>query len=235
LQELLDGIPKDYLDEVIIIDDESPDQEKTKKIAERNNIPFFNHPELGNLGYGGNLKYSLRKAVERGADYAVEIHGDGQYDPIAVIETVKKIRDEGIDLVTGSRFTNWTQPRKDGMPLIRFVANIILSFFARLVLRIPWTEFYSGYRAYSKKLIELSGHKGGNNHFFSIQVISIAKYNNLTFGEVPVRCYYHGKHSSISLPESAVYFFNVFFVLTQYLLAKYNIYTVDLFRVDKSF
>lgn len=227
IEGLIQRIPMDALREVIISDNQySPgDQEKTCSIAAKYNIPFFPHE---NFGYGGNVKYGLQKAMERGADYAVEIHGDGQFDPSVIPAALEKIRD-GADFVMGSRFTNWKQPREDGMSLIRFIANILLSACARIVLRIPWTEYHGGLRAFSKKLIEVVGNKGSNDYIFDFQIIAIARYHNMNFSEIPVRANYKKEHTSISLPAAVVYFFQTFLVLIQYMLARIGIKN-DLFR-----
>ncbi len=225
VEGLIKKIPMTALDELIIVDDSTKDQKETGSIATKYNIPFF--PQEC-VGYGGNLKYGLRKAVERGADYAIEIHGDGQFDPAGIPAAVEKLRG-GADFVMGSRFIDWKQPLRDGKPLIRFVAYIILSTIARLVLQIPWTEYHSGFRAYSKRLIEIAGDKGANNHIFSFQIITLARFHNMNFDEIPIRANYKGEHTSVSLPEAAVYFFQVFIVLSQYICARLGIKS-DLFR-----
>ncbi len=220
LEGLLVRIPTEALDEVIIVDDNSKDKDATQKIASKYKVQFFSH---GHLGYGGNLKYGFQKAIERGADYMIEIHGDGQFDPTVIPQALEKLR-QGADFVMGSRFTNWKQPLKDGMSLVRFIANILLSLFARFILKIKWTEFHGGFRAYSRKLVEKVGlDKGANNHLYSFQIITMARYRNLIFAEIPIRADYHGEHTSISLHEAAIYFFQTFVVLSQYVLARIGI------------
>lgn len=220
LEGLLGRIPKGALDEIIIVDDNSKDGDVMQKIASKYGIQFFSH---GHLGYGGNLKYGFKKAIERGADYMIEIHGDGQFDPIVIPQAIEKLR-QGTDFVMGSRFTNWKQPLEDGMSLARFIANILLSLFARFILNIKWTEFHSGFRAYSRKLVEKIGiDKGNNNHLYSFQIIVMARYRNLTFAEIPIRADYKGEHTSISFHEAVIYFFQTFAVLSQYLLARTGI------------
>lgn len=221
IEGIIKRIPMHALDEVIISDNlyNLEDQKQTGIIATKYNIPFFPHE---NFGYGGNVKYGLAKAIERGATYAVEIHGDGQFDPSVIPAALEKLRN-GADFVMGSRFTNWKQPLEDGMPLIRFVANIILSAVAKAILRIPWTEYHSGFRAYSKNLIEIVSNKGAQNHIFSFQIIALARYYNMNFAEIPIRANYKGEHTSVSLPEAAVYFFRVFVVLSQYISARLGI------------
>mgnify|MGYP001619974932 FL=1 len=137
-------IPRRVLDKIIIVDDESRDNIKT--IAKKLGIEFFTHKHLG---YGGNMKYGLKKALAMGAYYIIEIHGDGQYDPTVIPLALKKIT-KGYDLLVGSRFVNPKHPLEDKMPIIRYIANIILSFLDRIILGVSLTEFHNGFHIYSK-------------------------------------------------------------------------------------
>ena len=142
LEAIYNRLPKDSFDEIIIADDASSDE--TAKVAQRLGIPFFTH---AHTGYGGNIKFGLRKALELGADYMAEIHGDDQYDP-SFIPAAFAIMHDGADFVLGSRFVDIRQPRRDKMPLERYLANIGLSFIDRIILQIPLTEFHTGFRVY---------------------------------------------------------------------------------------
>jgi len=85
-------IPKDAVDRIILVDDASTDN--TLEVARRLGIESYTHEHLG---YGGNVKYSIRKGIELGAEYIVDLHGDGQYDPGAIPKALEKAR-EGYDL-----------------------------------------------------------------------------------------------------------------------------------------
>ena len=212
-------LPKNVFDEIIIFDDAGKDgiEDTAKKL----NLPIFVQPK--NLGYGGNVKYALRKCVERGAEYMMEIHGDGQYGADSIIPGLEKMR-QGYDFVLGSRFTSIGQAREDKMPLLTYLANRGLSFFDRLILQLPLSEFHTGFRVYSRKLVETIDFKNtNNNHLFSFQIIALAKYYNLKIGEVPVRCDYSKDHTSIPFNQAAEYALKTFGVLYQYLLAKIGI------------
>ncbi len=223
LEALYKSIPPGVFDAIIIADDHSGDG--IEVIAERLGIPCFSHPRLG---YGGNIKYGCTKAMEMGADYMVEIHGDGQYDLAASRPAVDKAK-QGYDLVMGSRFMDYRQPLRDHMSFARYFANIGLSFIARVVMRAKLTEFHNGFRVYTRRLLETVNLETSSNDFlFGFEIIAQARYANLRIGEVPNRCYYFNEHTSISIPKSIQYAFQMIGVLFLYVLAKLG-FTVPLF------
>ncbi len=201
LEGLYKKIPLDALDGVIITNDETGDG--IERVAERLGIPCYSHPRLG---YGGNMKYGMQKATELGADYVAEIHGDGQFDPQYIRSAIEKMKEGNCDLVLGSRFTNIHQPRHDGMPLVRYLANITLSFIDRIVLGVPLSEFHTGARLYSTAALKRVGLAStSDDHPFSFQIIAKFAYCRQKIGEVPVHCDYRAKHTSISIKRAAVY------------------------------
>ncbi len=209
-------LPTGVFDEVIIFDDASGDN--IKEVADDLGLRAFTREK--NLGYGGNIKFSIKKCVELGAEYMVEIHGDGQYGSDSIIPGLEKMK-QGYDFVLGSRFTDWRQPLRDKMPLPTYLANRGLSFIDRLVLGLPLTEFHTGFRIYSRKLVEtIDLDPTANGHLFSFQIIALARYHNLRIAEVPVRCDYTKEHTSIKLGQAIEYSFQMFGVLARYLLAR---------------
>jgi glycosyltransferase involved in cell wall biosynthesis len=215
LENTYKRIPVDSVDRIVLIDDASTDD--TLVVAKRLGIEYYTHP---NLGYGGNVKYSIRKCIELGAEYIVELHGDGQYDPTAIPSALTKAR-EGYDLVLGSRFFDLKQPLKDEMSFARYFANIGLSFIERLVLGLKVTEFHTGFRVYTKHLAETVLLDNTSDDFlFGFEVIVQAHFCKLKIGEIAVRGSYKEEHTSISIPKSIIYAFQTFKVLALYLLAK---------------
>lgn len=220
IEALYKSLPHEVLDMVIITNDESGDN--TEEVARDLGIPCFSHPRLN---YGGNMKYGMAKAIELGADYMVEIHGDGQYDVSFIKPAVEKIK-EGYGLVLGSRFTDLLQPLRDKMSIIRYLANVFLSLIDRLVLGVRVSEFHTGARVYSREAIQKVDLKyTANNFLFSFQIIAQIAYHNFKIGEVPARCYYDQENSSISLKNSAIYAFATFVVLFYYVLARIGFQT----------
>ena len=209
------GLPKGIFSQVIVVDDGSSDN--SVKVAKRLGLDVYTHKHGG---YGTNIKFGLKKALLLGADYAVEIHGDGQYDQSVVPAAIKKM-ETGFDFLLGSRFTNFQQAIKDGMPWERYLANLGLSFIDRLVLGVNLTEFHTGFRVYGKRLIKSLSFEGtSNNYLYSFEIICQAKFNNMKIGEVPMRCDYKAAHTSISIKKSIIYALGTFAILGKYILAK---------------
>jgi glycosyltransferase involved in cell wall biosynthesis len=216
LENTYKRIPADSVDRIILVDDGSTDA--TLAEAKRLGIECYTHP---NLGYGGNIKYSIRKAIELGAEYIVDLHGDGQYDPSAIPQALAKAR-EGYDLVLGTRFRpDARQPLRDGMSYARYFANIGLSAIERVVFNSPISEFHTGFRVYTKRLADsVALENTSDNFLFGFEIIAQAIFVKLRIGEVPVRCSYKEEHTSISIPRSILYSFLTFKTLALYLLAK---------------
>lgn len=213
----IERIPREYFNDIFLTDDGSTDG--TRAAAQRLGIAVIGHAP--NRGYGGNVKAGLRHALALGADYVVEIHGDGaQFNPRSV-KHARPLMATGYDLILGSRFQQPREALAHGMPWSRWLANQGLSFFDRLVLRLPLTEFHTGFRIYSKRLLEtLPLQQAADDYLFSFQVIAQAAYFGLRVGEVPVEADYLSEHTSHSLPGAAKYAVQTFGTLGQYALAR---------------
>lgn len=218
--------PKNLLEDIIVMDDCSKDN--TSEIAKSLGLKVIRHEK--NRGYGGNLKAGLQKAIEMGADYVFEIHGDGaQFDPGSIYYALTPIQ-EGTQLILGSRFQEPIKALKNGMPLIRFIANRFLSFFDSIILGLPLTEFHTGFRIYGKELLKSVPYGvNSDDYLFSFQIIAQAAYFNMPIREVPVEADYISEHTSHSLGGAAVYAIKTFLVLGQFLLAKMGICHTPIF------
>lgn len=221
--KLLEGayrrIPKELFSELICVDDGSTDA--SAAVAEGLRLPTFTHPHTG---YGGNLLFGLRKAIERGATHMVEIHGDGQYDIAQGMPLALQKFDEGCDLLFGNRFFDLRQPLRDGMSFIQYSGNLFLTVLARIGTGIPLPDFFPGFRAYSKRFVEaLDFSKNSKDYFFSFQIIVQARYRGLKLCHVPVRCDNSREHTSISVIKGLWAIFQTSGAILLYWLARCGI------------
>lgn len=230
LPRAVERIPSGLLDDVIVMDDGSKDG--TSEVAKRLGLKTFRH--VPNRGYGGNLKAGIKKALDMGADYIVEIHGDGaQFNPFSINYAMPYMREGKAQLILGSRFRVPGKALENGMPLIRFVANKSLSFFDRIVLKLPLTEFHTGFRIYGRKLLEKVPYDANeNDYLFSFQIIAQAAYYNFPVREVPVEADYLSEHTSHSIKGAAWYAIRTFGVLTQFLIAKAGLHYNKVFNAQ---
>tara|TARA_Y100000590_G_scaffold465126_1_gene636526 strand:+ start:36 stop:758 length:723 start_codon:yes stop_codon:yes gene_type:complete len=216
LQRTIDKIPKDQLDEVICSDDGSKDD--TINILKKNNIISFEHE---NFGYGGNLQYGLDKAFELGADYVIELHGDGQYDFSKINKTKEIIKDKMPDLILGNRFYNFFVPIKSKMDIIRYIGNIVVTKFSSIGLGIKSRDLFPGYRVYSKNLFKsIPMSKLSKYYFFSFEIIALSKLMNLKICSQPIDCDYSKEHSTMSIWMGVPFILHTLKTIFYYRLAK---------------
>ena len=139
LAETYKRIDKKLFDKIYFLDDNSPDG--SAEIAKQFDWIVIKNEK--NLGHGGNLKKALQLAFNDGADYAVEIHADGQYPPNEIVKAKQQLLDN-YDLIIGSRFQNKNPFFKDGMPFDRYFTNKIMSLVTSFFCGIKLSEFHTG-------------------------------------------------------------------------------------------
>lgn len=209
-------IPRDYVDEIILVDDGSSD--RTAEVAASLDVLTFRNER--NLGYGGNVKVCLDRALERGADVVIEVHPDDQYDPAAIPEALRMMA-KGYELVLGSRFMERGAARRHGMPRWKFLSNRVLTTLARLVLREPLTEFHTGFRLYHRRLLErIDYHVNANDYLFSFEIIAQARFVGARIAEVPVTCRYYQGVTQVGFVAGLRYAVGMTRVLSRYLAAR---------------
>ena len=123
LAETVSGIPSEWVDEMILVDDKSSDA--TVELARALSVQVVWHPHT--VGYGGNQKTCYLEALQRGADAVVMLHPDGQYEPEIIPKMLTPILEDQADMVLGSRFAEPGAARAGGMPLYKYVANRVLT------------------------------------------------------------------------------------------------------------
>ena len=152
-------IPPGVVDHVILVDDLSRDD--TVAVAELLNLQVVVHRQ--NLGYGGNQKTCYDTALAEGADVVVMLHPDYQYDATRIPELVAPILAGDADMVLGSRFLG--DPLAGGMPRWKFVANRFLTTLQNRAYDLRLSEYHTGFRAYSRKLLETIDYRANSNDF----------------------------------------------------------------------
>lgn len=197
LAATLDRIPagfRERITEVIVLDDASHDDTFAhgQAWAQRPDTPqtlVVRHTK--NLGYGGNQKAAYRLAIERGLDIVVLLHGDGQYAPEMLPEMVAPLERGECDAVMGSRMMEKGAARRGGMPLYKLVGNRILTRAENAMLSAQFTEFHSGYRAYTTSALRDVPFQHNTDDFdFDTQIIVQLLDAGKRFKEIPIPTYY---------------------------------------------
>jgi glycosyltransferase involved in cell wall biosynthesis len=208
------GLPRDLVDEVILVDDVSRDA--TVEVAERLGLRVVVH--LQNRGYGGNQKTCYLEALRRGADVVVMVHPDNQYDATLVPELVAPILAGRADLVLGSRLLSGTA-LSGGMPRWKYAANRFLTGVENRALGLRLSECHTGFRAYSRRLLETVPFLLNSDDFvFDQELLAQAVGFGFRVGEIAVPTRYFPEASSVNFRRSVVYGFGVLRVVRDYLL-----------------
>src|SRR6476620_9534927 len=148
LLRTLEEIPPEYRQHIILVDDASKDD--TLAIAKAAGLVTFKHEK--DRGYGANQKTCYRAALAAGADIVVMLHPDYQYEPRLITPMAAMIASGVYDVVIGSRILGNTALR-GGMPLYKYVSNRVLTATQNLVVGMKLSEFHTGYRAFSRRVL----------------------------------------------------------------------------------
>lgn len=194
-------IPQDAVDEVIIVDDASPDD--TFEYAKTLPTKVFRNDT--NKGYGGNMKICLQKGLEANGDIFIELHADGQYDPAIIPQALAALQPTD-GMLLGSRVMTSENALKNGMPFVKYVMNRLLTMIANAVLGSNLTEFHSGFRVYTRPFLEkVSILNNSNDHLFSFETIVQALRAGFTVREIPVICTYEEGVTQMNLRKGIKY------------------------------
>ena len=205
LRRTVDEIPREIVDEVILTDDASRDN--TADLAQELGLVTLRHDQ--NRGYGGNQKTCYTAALARGADIVVMLHPDYQYTPNLVSAMASMIAYDTYDAVLASRILG-RGALKGGMPLYKYVANRGLTFAQNILIREKMSEYHSGYRAWSRQVLERLPLRSCSDDFvFDNQMIVQAAYFGFRVGEISCPTKYFEEASSINFQRSVTYGFGV--------------------------
>ena len=227
LQTTYDEIPFDIVDEVILVDDNSPDN--TIEVATEIGIRhIIKHDK--NKGYGGNQKSCYNKALEIGSDIIVMLHPDYQYTPKLIHSMCYVIANDVYQVIIGSRILGKGAIR-GGMPLYKYVANRFLTFTQNLLMGQKLSEYHTGYRAYSRKVLEdINYNKLSDDFIFDNQFIAQVFNKGYEIAEITCPTKYFDEASSINFSRSMKYGFGVLNVSFRYFLNKYTFIKYNILR-----
>jgi glycosyltransferase involved in cell wall biosynthesis len=203
LERTIAEIPRDVVDDIILTDDHSKDD--TSAVSRRLGLHTIRHDN--NRGYGGNQKTCYSAALARGADIVVMLHPDYQYSPRLVTAMASMIASEHYDVVLGSRILG-KGALAGGMPMYKYIANRGLTFIENVLVGQKLSEYHSGYRAWSRKVLEtLALERCSDDFVFDNQMLAQAISAGFNIGEISCPTRYFEEASSINFRRSVTYGF----------------------------
>jgi len=214
LEQTYRDIPPGCVDQVLLVDDASADS--TVEEARRLDLMVFVHS--ANRGYGGNQKTCYTQALKLDADIVVMLHPDYQYDPRRIPDMVAPIKEGRADMVLGSRLLDG-KALEGGMPFYKYLSNRFLTTVENWTLGQRLSEMHTGYRAYSRRLLETIPFLENSEDFvFDTEVIVQAVAFGFKIAEIGVPAKYMPEASSIRFWPSVVYGSKTLWMLARYIL-----------------
>ncbi len=219
-------IPFDIVDEVILVDDSSTDD--TVDVAKQLGIKHIVKHEQ-NRGYGGNQKSCYTKALELDADIVVMLHPDYQYTPKLIHSICYLIANDVYPVVLGSRILGKGALR-GGMPIYKYISNRLLTLTQNVLMNQKLSEYHTGYRAFSKKVLQSINFQANSDDFvFDNQMLAQIFFAGFEIAEITCPTKYFEEASSINLKRSIIYGLGVLKTSLSYFfektgIAKYEIY-----------
>jgi len=227
LEKTYSEIPFEIIDEIILVDDDSKDN--TSEVAKKIGIKHIIRHEK-NKGYGGNQKSCYSKALELDMDIIVMLHPDYQYTPKLIHAIVGVIAYDVYPVVLGSRILG-NGALKGGMPLYKYIANRFLTLSQNILMGQKLSEYHSGYRAFSKEIFnKINLTKNSDDFVFDNEMLGQIFFAGYEIGEVTCPTKYFKEASSINFKRSVQYGLGVLGVSIKYRLAKWKIYTSEIFK-----
>lgn len=220
-------IPFDIVDDVVLVDDKSPDN--TAEVAAQIGIRHIVRHAV-NRGYGGNQKSCYAKAMELGADIVVMLHPDYQYTPLLVHSMAAMIAYDVYPVSFGSRILGKGALR-GGMPMYKYIANRFLTMFQNVMIGQKLSEYHTGYRAFSKEVIQSIDFSHNSDDFvFDNEMISQIFMNGYEIGEITCPTKYFEEASSINFSRSMKYGLGVLRVSLVHRMHKWGLLKSPLYR-----
>jgi glycosyltransferase involved in cell wall biosynthesis len=201
---------RNYKVKILISDDNSSDDtlKIAKEIYKKNKSLVILKDNKKRLNYGGNIKSCLNYAIKNNFDYAIMVHGDGQYHPKYILPIIKKLEKNNCAAVCGSRMVNKKNALKGNMPFYKFVGNIFLTKLFNVIYSTNFTDCHTGYWIYNFKYIKKNILSNLTNTFnFDNQMrINLIK-NRQKIKEIPIKTIYGNERSSMHIKYALKFFF----------------------------
>ena len=218
----------EIVDDRILVDDGSRDD--TAAVAKQLGLSTFVHD--ANYGYGRNQTTCYREALNAGADVVVMVHPDYQYTPLLVTAMASMIAFDVYDVVIGSRILGGTA-RSGGMPLYKYVSNRALTLWQNLFLGAKLSEYHTGYRAFSRRVLEtLPLLENSDDFVFDNEMLTQCVYFGFRIGEVSCPTKYFPEASSINFRRSVRYGLGVLSTTGKFFLQRRGIGRFTIFSGD---
>ena len=216
LGRTLADIPREWVDEIILVDDASRDG--TVELARKLGLRIFVHEK--NRGYGGNQKTCYTEALKLGGDIMIMVHPDHQYDPRVIPQLVTPLLNGECDAMFGSRMLGG-RPLEGGMPKWKYLANVFLTAFENATFYMYLTEYHSGLRAYSRRYLETVNFMANSDDFvFDSEIIAQGVIHGLRIREIPIETRYFQEASQVGFWRSSVYGLSILKTLIKFKLHK---------------
>jgi glycosyltransferase involved in cell wall biosynthesis len=201
LRQTYNEVPLDVVDDVLLVDDASSDA--TVALARELGLTTFLHER--NLGYGKNQKTCYREALKRDADIVIMLHPDYQYSPRLLTSLAGMIASGHYDIALGSRILG-VGALQGGMPRYKYISNRFLTAVQNLLLGYKLSEYHTGFRAFSRRVLKALPLEADTNDFlFDNEVLAQAIYFKFNIGEISCPTKYFPEASSISFKRSVRY------------------------------
>lgn len=228
LKDTFDEIPKDIVDEVILVDDASNDA--TIKVAKKLDIKTIVHPK--NRGYGGNQKTCYKAALDADADIVIMLHPDYQYTPKLIAPIAYLLASGLYDVVLGSRILGG-QALAGGMPFYKYIGNRFLTLAQNILMGAKISEYHTGYRAFTRKVLEtVPIEKNSDDYVFDNQMLSQIHFFGFKIAEITCPAKYFPEASSINFVRSSIYGLGCLWTALQFRLTKMKVIRFNLFTLN---
>lgn len=225
LEKTVREIPREFVDEIILVDDAS--QDRTVELSKKLGLRTIVHER--NLGYGANQKTCYAQALKLNADVIIMLHPDYQYQPKLIVAMASLVAIDQFDVVLGSRVLS-EGALKRGMPLYKYISNRVLTLIQNILLNMKLSEYHTGYRTFSRKVLEtLPLHLNSDDFVFDNQMLAQAIYWGFRTGEISCPAHYFPEASSINFSRSVLYGLGVLKTSLQFRLARWGLLKCPLF------